>query len=59
MGERDKEHFQQGLNTWGGDKCKSLKLCATGLMGLQLQQKESHSLADLIQEDKRQKDEKL
>lgn len=49
MGEGDKERFQQGLNTWGGDKCKSLKLCTTGLMGLQLQQKESHSLADLVQ----------
>lgn len=59
VGERDKEHFQQGLNTWGGDKCKSLKLCTTGLMGLQLRQKESHSLADLAWEHKRQKDEKL
>lgn len=35
MGERDKEHFQQSLNTQGSDKCKSLMLCTTRVMGLQ------------------------
>lgn len=58
MGERDKEHFQQGLNTRGSDKCKSLVLCAMQVMGLQ-QLLPRHSRADLVQEDKRQKGENL
>lgn len=60
MGVRDKDHFQEGLNTQGSDKCKSLVLCTLQWVFniFSLVGGRKH-LTDLIQEDKRQKDKNM